>query len=226
MDSVWPSFELLRENKLFAGMTEAAISECSLQFTILPARRRQELFRQGDPCNHVYCLLRGCVRVARLAEDGSDFTVRVIGRTELFGEGSLFNDGMYATTATSLCDSIVAVCCATRLRSLLMRHPIMSINVAQYLREDHNRTLDRLERLSYKPVRERLFALLQDLAGQYGGETCAESYEVKLTHFELASLIGSTRETVSSELSKLAQAGLISRHGRKILINTPTNAAA
>jgi CRP/FNR family transcriptional regulator len=207
-------------------MTEAAIEECAMQFTLLLAGRRHELFRQGDPSNHFYCLMRGCVRVARLAEDGSDFTTRVIGSSELFGEDSLFNDGISASTATSLCDSIVAVCSAARMRSLLMRHPILSMNIARYLREDHNRTLDRFERLAYKPVRERLLALLHELANQCGGgQPYGENYEVKLTHFEIASLIGSTRETVSSELSKLAQAGLISRRGRKILI-TATNEAA
>ena len=227
MDIDGPSFRLLRANRLFAGMTDTAIAECAKQFTLLHARRGQQLFCQGDACNQVYFLLRGCVRVARLAEDGSEFTIRLVGCDQVFGEDSIFDKAAFSSTATPLSDGITAVCCVTRMKALLMRHPLLSMNIAQCLREDHERTLNRLEQISHKPVRERLLTLLKELAPHYGtGEMQGGAYEVKLTHAEIASLIGSTRETVSSELSKLARAGVVSRRRRKIVINAAIEEAA
>lgn len=218
---------LLRENKLFAGMSDAAIAECAKQFTFIQARRRQHLYCQGDPCSQVYCLLRGFVRVARLAEDGSEITTRIAGHCDMFGEEALFDDLSFTSTATSLSDGIVAVCSAQRMRALIGRYPALSINVAQYLREDQNRTLNRLELALYKPVRERLLALLQELGAQCeSGNAKSGQYEITLTHFEIASLIGSTRETVSLQLNKLARAGAIGKRGRKIVIDLPANAVA
>jgi CRP-like cAMP-binding protein len=226
MNVAGASLRLLRENYVFAGMSEAAIAECTTQFTLVRASRRQQVFRQGDPCTHVYCLLQGCVRVARLTEDGSEFTMGVIGRGELFGVDALFEDTAFSSTATALCDDIVAVCSAVRMRSLLLRYPVLSINVARYLREEHDRTLTRLEQISHNSVGQRLLALLRDLTTKCGATGTQPQCEINLTCREIASLVGSTRETVSLELSKLTRAGLVSRRGRKIIMNLGTNEAA
>jgi CRP/FNR family transcriptional regulator, cyclic AMP receptor protein len=225
MDVAGASLRLLRGNSVFAGMSEAAIAECTAQFTLIHAGRRQQFFRQGDPCTRVYCLLQGCVRVAQLTEDGCELTVRVIGREELFGVEALFEDAAFSLTATSLCDSIAAVCSAVRMRSLLMRYPVLSMNIARYLGEEYNRTIARLQQISRSSVGERLLALLQDLTTRCStSET--QPHEINLTCREIASLIGSTRETVSLELNKLARAGLVFRRGRKILMNLVMNDAA
>ena len=218
---------LLRENKLFNSMTEAVIAECAKHFTLIHSRRRQHLYRQGDPCGQIYCLLRGSVRVARLAEDGSEFTTRIVGHCDVFGEEALFDEVPYSSTATPVCDGVVAVCSASTMRSLIARYPTLSINIAHCLRDDQTRMLNRLEQVSYKPVRDRLFSLLRELAAQSdASDVRSGKYEIKLTHVEIASLIGSTRETVSLELNKLARAGLIGKRGRKILIDLATSAAA
>lgn len=220
MDTNASSLRLFRRNKLFAGVAEATIAECARQFTLVHARRRQHIYRQGDPSNQVYCLLRGSIRVSRLAEDGSEFTTRLVGHSDLFGEEALFGDGAFSSTATALCDGIVAVCSGPRMKSLLMHYPVLLINIAQYFRAQQNRTLDRLERVANKPVRARIIALFRDLAAQRDDHDAqGGSYEIKLTHMEIASLVGSTRETVSSELGKLVRAGLVAKLGRRILID-------
>ena len=222
-----PSHVLLAENKLFAAVRECTIAECARRFALVHVSHRQRLYAQGEPCDRMYCVLRGSVRLAQVADGGSEAITRIVGPNELFGEESVFGDAVFSSTATSLCDGILAVCSAAEMRSLLMRYPMLSINIAQYLRDDQNRMLNRIEHLSHRPVRERLFALLQQLAAQCGdAETQGGKYVVNLRHSEIASLIGTTRETVSLELNKLARAGLVSRRGRKVLIDIATEEAA
>jgi CRP-like cAMP-binding protein len=45
--------------------------------------------------------------------------------------------------------------------------------------------------------------------------------DIRLTHADLASLIGSTRETISVQLAQLAREGLIRLDGRSIVLLTP-----
>lgn len=220
------SLVLLSENKLMVGLGDAAIAECAAHFKLIHSRRRGQLYSQGDPCNQIFCLLQGSVRCTRLAEDGSEFTTRIVGRGDLFGEEALFGDVAFSSTATHLYEGIVAVCPAANMLELSARYPILSANVAHSVRENQNRTLDRLEQLLHKPVRARLLDLLQDFAARSAaGNAGDKTYEVTLTHVEIALLIGSTRETVSCELGKLVSAGLVAKHGRKILIGLSSEAA-
>ena len=221
------SVALLTESSLFASMQETLIAECAEQFTVIHGRRRVRLYRQGDSCEQIYCVLRGSVRISRLAEDGAEFTTRIVGPTGIFGEEALFDDKTFSSTAAMLSDGILAVCSAARIRTLSARYPKLAINIAQYLHEEQNRTLDRLEQTVHKTVRERLLALLYQLATEYGaydadGGKCA----INLTHLEIASLIDSTRETVSCELGKLVNAGLVAKRGRRILVDPAPNEAA
>src|SRR5262249_39763533 len=114
----------LRASKLFAGMTDAIAAECVGQFTLVRARRRRQIFQQGDACTQIYCLVRGFVHIERLTEDGDDFTVRVVGSGDVFGDESLFNKAVHSRSATTLDDCIVAVCRADTVKALCMRYPL------------------------------------------------------------------------------------------------------
>ncbi len=64
-------------------------------------------------------------------------------------------------------------------------------------------------------VSERLMHFFERLAGEHGRATDEGTLlEVRLTHQDIASIVGSTRETVSLELAGLARAGRIKHDGR------------
>lgn len=119
----------LRANKLFAGLNDVAVAECTAQFTPLRVRKSRALFRQGDEGRQVCLVLDGFVRIGRLTEDGRDLTVRIISRGDFLGEGVLFADTTRSSSATALDDCKIAVCRADSLAALLMRHPQLSLNI-------------------------------------------------------------------------------------------------
>lgn len=211
--------EALQVSKLFAGMSDAAASECARQFTLIRADKHRQLFCQGDAGGHIYSVLRGFVHIGQLTEDGDDFTVRIVGSGDVFGDEALFGNAVRSRTATALGDCIVAVCRAEVLKSLCMQHPLLGLNIAQSLEERHDRALDRIRRMALSCARDHLFALLQDLASKCGvAEPGGTRIDVILTQAQLASLIGTSRETVSYELRELAREGYVLRRGRKIVI--------
>jgi len=76
-----------------------------------------------------------------------------------------------------------------------------------------------MEDLAYAKISDRLLHLFNRLASEHGVETEAgTSIDVRLTHSDIASLIGSTRETVSLEMSNLAKSGAIRYDGKRITL--------
>jgi CRP/FNR family transcriptional regulator len=76
-----------------------------------------------------------------------------------------------------------------------------------------------VEDLVFKNVNQRLAGLLLHLYEEYGYEKNDNTYiYLKLTHYDIASLIGSTRETTTASLNDLKREGLIDFDGRKLVI--------
>ena len=219
--------EALRISKLFAGMSDAAAAECARHFTLIHADKHRQLFCQGDTGGQIYCMLRGFVHIGQLTDDGDDFTVRIVGRGDVFGDELLFGNAVHSRTATALGDCIVAVCRSEVLKALCMRHPLLGLNIAQVLQECHDLALNRIQRMALNCARQHLLALLQDLAANCGvSEPGGTRIDVLLTQVQLASLIGTTRETVSYELGELEREGYVLRRGRQIVIRSPQDQAA
>lgn len=216
----------LSANKLFSGISEPVVAQCAGQFTLIRTGKRRELYVQGDECTELYCLVDGLVRVGRLTADGLDVTFCLLSSGDVFGLEALFRAPQHSMSAVTLEDSLLAVCRADCVRALTMRYPILALNIARYLREYHNRTFGQFQRMTLRRVRHRLIMLLRDLAADFGvADPHGTRIEAVLTHAELASLIATTRESVTFELSELARSGHILRRGRKIVICSRAEAA-
>ena len=76
-----------------------------------------------------------------------------------------------------------------------------------------------MEDLAYARVPDRLMHLFERLAQEHGVQHDeGVLLNVRLTHSDIASLIGSTRETVSLEMSNLAKSGWIVYDGKQIIL--------
>jgi CRP-like cAMP-binding protein len=84
----------------------------------------------------------------------------------------------------------------------------------------------RLKSLLFRSNRERLIYLLLELAEKYG-RTNPDGLliGIKLSHQELANMIGSTRETVTVLLGELQSEGLLAIQRRQVILRNPTRLA-
>ena len=77
----------------------------------------------------------------------------------------------------------------------------------------------KVEDLVFRDVNARLAKLLLELAESYGTAVVAGvRIDVKLTHKELANLIGSTRETTTAALNDFRRRGLIANDKRRLIV--------
>jgi CRP/FNR family cyclic AMP-dependent transcriptional regulator len=206
-NSVW----YLRQHRLFAGTTDAVVRKSMHLFVQRTYEADSVLFEQGDAARIVYLVKRGKVRISRMNADGKDITLTILGPGDIFGEELIFQDNVLRTTQAKVIEQ--AYLCLSRMQDLfaiLSRHPIVAINIARYLQGQRDAAVRAVEDLTFLKVTDRIMRLFERLGHDYGvADTRGIRIDLHLTHAEIASLVGSTRETVSLELGRLVRAGRI-----------------
>lgn len=209
----------LKQNRLFEGVDDDGVREHEDLFVMQEFPRKALIFDQSDPSRTVYMVKRGTVRIARLTEDGKEVTVAVLGKGDLFGEESLFADRPRTTFAVVVDDALLCMAAADDLMELLGREPKLALNVAKVVSDRLVEMTAAVEDLAYSRLSDRLLNLMRRLALEHG-RPCEGGVEitVRLTHADIASLVGSTRETVSLELARLVRAGRLHQRGSRLIV--------
>ncbi len=209
----------LRQNRLFGGASESAVDDSQHIFKTCIFPKKSLVFDQGDPTRVVYLIKRGKVRITRLTPDGKEITVAVLGAGDIFGEETLFDDQPRTTHAVCIEECLLCTAKADDLFALLAGNPTLAMNVAKILNDRLVDASATIEDLAYAKIADRLMHLFLRLADEHGVASPAGTLlDVRLTHADIASLIGSTRETVSLEMANLARAGRIAYDGKSITI--------
>jgi CRP-like cAMP-binding protein len=101
-------------------------------------------------------------------------------------------------------------------------HPNVTINLTKLIGLRLKKIQSRVEDLVFRDVPARLAHLLSEL-GKSEGDPGPQGVrlKVKLTHQEMANLIGCSRETVSTTLGQFREEGLIHTEGRTVIILQP-----
>jgi CRP/FNR family cyclic AMP-dependent transcriptional regulator len=209
----------LTRNRFFANAMDGGIDKSAHIFTIVGYPRRTLIFDQGDPSRTVFFVKRGTVRIARVTSEAKEVTVAVLGPGDMFGEESLFGTGERATVAVAVDSVLLCTVRADDLFSLIQSEPMLALNVAKILQERLADAAVQMEDIAYARVSDRLMHLFRRLAGEHGAPVPGGvRIETRFTHADLATLIGSTRETVSLEMSQLVRTGAIRLDGRQIIV--------
>jgi CRP/FNR family transcriptional regulator len=217
INKVW----YLRQNRIFRDATEEGLIEHEHIFTMCEMPRGTLVFDAGESERVIYFVKRGTVRIVRQTADGKDVTVALLGPGDIFGEESLFDRRARTTHAVVVEDALLCTSRADDLFALLSRDPVLALNVAKVLSERLDDAQSTMEDLAYARVGERIEHLYRKLALEHGVPVDGGTrVDVRLTHADIASLVGSTRETVSVEIAKLIESGRLHHAGRAIVVPT------
>ncbi len=176
---------------------------------------------------HVYVLEDGLVRLFRLTPAGEEFTLRYIRPGELFGEMSVVSgrprEGFAQARVASKILWITRAAFVTTLRA----HNSLLYSVTKKIAGRVIEYQSRAEELIFQDARRRLARFLLRVAtkhGQRDGEGLTVA--LPLTHAEIASGIGTSRQTVSRFLRELIDAGLVTRSGGQLVLPDPSRLEA
>ena len=217
MSTQSPSFHRI---PLLAALHEEMRSSLERSLEKKLFRRRDFVFDPGAKNDHVYLLLSGRVKLFCGAPSGREVTIAIVSPNELFGETHLFESCPYGCTAEVMEDADVAI---FRRGDLALAVSQSSMALRELAALQSVRRLEAEQKLLeyvFYDVPARLGHLLAKLATQHGRNTKeGVLIRVKLTHQELANLVGSTRETTTLILNDFRRRGLLEFSGRKIVVS-------
>jgi CRP-like cAMP-binding protein len=172
------------------------------------------LYSPPNPVETLFILKAGRVRLFRVSTDGRVLTTSIITPGTIFGEMILLGQHMYDNYAEALDETIVCVVNRTCVQQHLLSDPRIAARIAEILGQ---RLLDMERRLSdsvFKSVPQRVAGMLLRLAAQPPRRALAPRGEqIRLTHEQVAALVGTARETATKVLGEFADRGLV-RLGR------------
>lgn len=212
-------FWYLKGIKLFSDLPDEEIRRMDAITQMVSVKSKEMIYLPGDPSDRVFLLKKGRVKISRLTESGKELALDILGSGEVFGELEVLEDLPRDTMAEVLEDAAICVIKRSDFDAFIKAQPDLSIKLTKLIGFRLKRIERRIEDLVFRDVPSRLAHLLLDLAKEVGvkGEKGIH-IRVKLTHQEIANLIGSTRETVSAVLNDFKRKGWIDQQKREMII--------
>ncbi len=188
--------------------------------------RREVVYLPGDERTHVFLVLEGIVKLARLSEDGREIIITTAEAGEMFGELALVNPGPHDTMAEMMSDGKIAAIDVHTLEEIMIDVPRLSLIIARVMGYRRMLLESKLEDLAFRNVPARLAKfLLEEAANRGSGNGGAIVLPSQYSQQEIGSMIGSTRETTSHFLNNFRKSGLIDFNKRLISILNPEKLA-
>ncbi len=209
----------LKQVKLFSDLSEAEMDEMNKMTRMENFKKKQPIYLPGDPGDYVYLLKAGRVKISKIGDDGKELTLAILEAGEIFGELEVLEDTPRDSIAEVLDDAHICMIRREDFERFLKNQPQCSFKLTKLIGLRMKQIENRIEDLVFRDAPARLAHLLLNLANTFGAEGPeGRAIKTKVTHQELANLIGTTRETVSLTLGQFRQAGLIAMEKRQITI--------
>lgn len=222
-----PKSWFLRQNFLFSDLPDRELELLDQVSETLEIRRRNTLWEPGDAANMVYLVRSGIIKVSKVSDEGRELTLHFFTRDHLCGELAIVTESPHDTSAEAFEDTNVIAIGKDDFTRVMMRNPALAMRMIKLVGERRRRLESRVENLLFKSAHARLAGLFLELAQNFGvRDSRGVIVNLKLTHKEIASLIGATRETVSFAILDLRKDGLILTEGKRVVIVDETRMKA
>lgn len=210
----------LRKVPLLSNLGADAIARIAERVELREVRRREVVYLPGDPGRSLFLVHGGRIKVSKVTRDGKSLTLAYHGPTELFGDNCLLDGGPRTEMAEAVENALLSEIDRGHFEELIHTHPALGLAMTQLMIVRRRELEQKVEALVFRDVPSKLAELLVKLASEYGVDDARGTLvSLKITHQELANLIGSTRETVSLTLSQFKRKRLIATEGRRVIIS-------
>lgn len=203
--------QLLQRFPLFQSLTDEEI-EPVLNITASKTfRRGSHIFLQDDPLTNVYFIHQGKIKIYRNDMHGKEQIINVLKEGDMFPHQGFFRKDNYPANAETMEESILFYIPIHLFENFLINNPEVSIKIFRVLGEKIVELQTRLEEKVLRNTYEQIVLLLMRLSKNHGkkldnGDTVLTT---QFTNRDLASMIGSSRETVSRTLTQLKKSNKV-----------------
>jgi CRP/FNR family cyclic AMP-dependent transcriptional regulator len=173
------------------------------------------ILNEGDNTHSMYVILSGRVKVYLSDEEGNEVILNTLGTGDYFGELSLLDEAPRSASVVTLEPCRLLILSEANFKQLLASHPDVAFQVLKDLIQRVRRLSENVRSLALLDVYGRVARTLLDLATEVNGKLMVTE---RLTHKELASRVGASREMVTRILRDLVVGGYIQMENKYIVI--------
>ncbi len=201
-------FDFLRKLSFFQELSDSEVEAIAQVVKLKDLQRGRLLFMEGDPGEAVYILCRGLIKLYKVNEEGKEQILHYVHEGGIFAEVVLFDGGPYPATAETVENSLVGVLSNKDMEKLVLSHGQLALKLLRIMSRRLRAAQMAIRDLGLQGAEHRLARLLLRLAERHGEDT-AKGIKLStwITRQEIASIIGTTRETVARILSRFQKEG-------------------
>ncbi len=213
-DKVW----YLRQTRLFDRLSEPDLRRLA-QLSEMQEYSRGDVILDSEPRSDVIHLVKdGRVKISAYSPDGKEQVLALLDRGDLFGELAPAESPV-PTRVEALDRAVVCTVQRTLFEDIIRSAPDVALKVIRALARRLRAAEQEIEDLALRDVPGRLASLLLRLAEEYGERhDRGIRLSFRLIHQDLAHMIGSTRETVTTIMNRFRDDGLITVEQRTLII--------
>lgn len=205
---------------LLRGLTSAQIDRVTSAGRHLVVHKGERLFSQGQLHDGIYLIESGRIRVFYVAPTGREITLAYWHPGNFVGGPEIYRRGRHTWSGVAMTSSRILHLPGDALRKMVAEIPMLANGLLDALIFKAKCYSALAQMLGTRSATERLASLLLHLADLYG-ETAEDGrvhVAASLSHADLASMTGVTRQSVTTTLKKFAEAGFVETRGPRLIL--------
>jgi len=200
---------------IFGHLDEASAKTLFTDFQRRTYAKNSFVINAGDNSDCFYLIQSGKIKIIILDEEGKEVILSILDPGEHFGEFSLIDGQPRSASAVTMEESALLIVNKDRFRECLAENPDIAERVMVSLTQRLRDADRKIEGLALYDVYSRLVRTLSDLSMEQDGKLILPQ---RLTHQDLANMVGASREMITRILRDLAIGGYISIENREITL--------
>lgn len=210
---------LIRNYDLWCNITDDEYEELDLVHRYIEAKKGDYIYFEAFNHNKLYFIKEGYIRIGFIDEKGNEVIKEIIQQGEVFGQFTLEKNNLNGEFAQAY-KADVSLCAFNieDFEKLLNRKPEIALKYTKQVGNKLRNIQNRLVNLLNKDVKTRLLNFFWQLVQLNMVETVPEGFCIPnyLTHEDIAHLIGSSRQTVTTMINELAAEGILTYNRQEI----------
>lgn len=220
------SFWYIKNCNLFSQLSASDIAELEAQSRMRKLKKGEPVYLPHEQADGVLLVAQGRVKICHATPDGKQSILGFVDTGEIFGELALLGSERRDEYVETTEKTALVLLPKQAVEQVIRKYPSIVLGVTKLIGARRQRVEKRLRNLLFRSNRERVIHLLLELCEKYGqSNEDGISLNIRLSHQEMACIIGSTRETVTVVLGQLQKEGLLKIARRRVVITDLTRLA-
>lgn len=215
---------LIRQLGFGSSLSEPTASQFADCSVVIDVRRRRFVYRGGEQADALYAIVGGRIKLCRIEpRTEREAVIDILPEGSLFGESALYSrEGRRENSAIAYQGCTLLRIPAEQFKSGMAEEPQLRDYTFRLIGQRLEHAEQRLADFALNAIPARLDRLLADFSNRYGvRESEGVLIDIPLPHREIASIVGSTRESVTVRLNAMRREGTIEFVNRRILVKRP-----